>query len=124
MGDRTVIITVLNEAWASPGSIFDLFIESFSIGEETERLLKHLVVVAVDPKAFERCRLMHDHCFLVTTQGTDLSAEKVFMSYDYLKMMWWRLEFLKSVLELGYSFIFTVCIRSTYFLISFHLFKA
>jgi len=29
MKDKTVIITILNEAWAEPGSMFDLFLESF-----------------------------------------------------------------------------------------------
>ncbi|ONK71885.1 uncharacterized protein A4U43_C04F13380 [Asparagus officinalis] len=102
MDDRTVIITVLNEAWALPGSIFDLFLESFHIGEQTEKLLNHLVVVARDPKAFRRCKLIHKYCFLVQTQATDFSGEK---SHDYLKFR--SLELLTSVLDLGYNFIYT-----------------
>ncbi|TKY44903.1 hypothetical protein E2542_SST31186 [Spatholobus suberectus] len=34
--NKTVIITTLNDAWAEPGSIFDLFLESFRLGEETQ----------------------------------------------------------------------------------------
>jgi hypothetical protein len=30
------------------------------------------------------------------------------MSEEYLKMMWRRIEFLGTVLEMGYSFVFTV----------------
>lgn len=107
--DRTVIITLLNEAWASPGSIFDLFIESFHVGEKTEELLKHLVVIALDPKAFERCKLVHSYCFrAAVNRDIDLSGEKKYLSHDYLTLMWWRLELLRSVLQLGYNFIFTV----------------
>lgn len=108
MENGTVLITALNEAWIEPGSIFDIFLESFRIGDQTEQLLDHLVVVAMDRKAFDRCKSIHRHCyFLVTDQGTDFSSAKKFMSHDYLEMMWDRLEFLKTVLELGYSFVFS-----------------
>ncbi|XP_077229400.1 uncharacterized protein At4g15970-like [Tasmannia lanceolata] len=107
MGDRTVIITTLNEAWAAPNSMLDLFLESFRLGEQTASLLNHLVIVAMDQKAFDRCQLIHTHCFSLTTKGVNFSAEKRFMSEDYLKMMWRRIKFLRSVLELGYNFIFT-----------------
>nr|GMD44364.1 uncharacterized protein At4g15970-like [Ipomoea batatas] len=42
MANRTVIITTLNAAWTTSGSLFDLFLESFRIGNQTEGLLKHL----------------------------------------------------------------------------------
>ncbi|XP_018479486.2 uncharacterized protein LOC108850453 [Raphanus sativus] len=32
MKNNTVIITTLNQAWAEPNSLFDLFLESFRIG--------------------------------------------------------------------------------------------
>ncbi|XP_077212241.1 uncharacterized protein At4g15970-like [Tasmannia lanceolata] len=107
MADRTVIITTLNEAWAAPNSMVDLFLESFRIGEQTASLLNHLVIVAMDQKAFDRCKLIHTNCFSVTTEGVDFSAEKRFMSQDYLKMMWRRIQFLRLVLKLGYNFVFT-----------------
>ncbi|KAJ6340504.1 hypothetical protein OIU77_008296 [Salix suchowensis] len=40
-------------------------------------------------------------------KGLDSSTEAPFMSEDYLKMMWRRIEFLNTVLQMGYSFVFT-----------------
>nr|CAD1839067.1 unnamed protein product [Ananas comosus var. bracteatus] len=54
MDDNTVILTEINEAWATPNSLLDLFLESFRIGEHIEHLLDHLLIVAVDQKAFDR----------------------------------------------------------------------
>ncbi|KFK33422.1 hypothetical protein AALP_AA5G011000 [Arabis alpina] len=105
--DNTVILTTLNEAWAAPGSVLDLFFESFGIGEGTSKLLEHLVIIALDAKAYSRCRELHKHCFSLETVGVDFSGEAYFMTRSYLKMMWRRIDFLRSVLELGYSFVFT-----------------
>lgn len=105
--DKTVIITTLNEAWAMPNSIIDLFLESFRIGHHTRRLLNNLVIVALDDKAFRRCLSLHRHCYALSTEGIDFSKEAYFMTPDYLKMMWKRIDFLRSVLEMGYNFIFT-----------------
>ncbi|CAA0831910.1 Nucleotide-diphospho-sugar transferase family protein [Striga hermonthica] len=109
MADKTVIITTLNEAWIEPGSIFDLFLESFRIGNHTLWLLKHLVVVALDHKAFHHClRTQNDlHCYFLTTKGVNFSNEAHFMTPDYLKMMWRRIDFLTTVLQMGYNFVFT-----------------
>ncbi|KAH9298702.1 hypothetical protein KI387_030384, partial [Taxus chinensis] len=107
MVNKTVIITTLNEAWATPNSMIDLFLESFRVGEETGVLLNHLVIVALDQKAYDRCMSIHSHCFVLKTEGVDFSMEKLFMSHDYLKMMWRRIDFLRTVLEMGYNFIFT-----------------
>ncbi|KAK6921537.1 Nucleotide-diphospho-sugar transferase [Dillenia turbinata] len=107
MEDRTVILTTLNEAWAAPGSIIDLFLESFRIGDRTHRLLNHLVIVALDQKAYSRCLVLHIHCVAFVTEGVDFSREAYFMTSDYLKMMWRRIDFLRSVLEMGYNFVFT-----------------
>ncbi|KAK9276442.1 hypothetical protein L1049_005975 [Liquidambar formosana] len=107
MENKTVILTTLNDAWAAPNSVFDLFLESFRIGDRTRRLLNHLVIVALDQKAFKRCLVVHTHCFPLITEGVDFSREAYFMTRDYLKMMWRRIDFLRSVLEMGYSFIFT-----------------
>ncbi|XP_059641423.1 uncharacterized protein At4g15970-like isoform X2 [Cornus florida] len=35
MADKTVILTTLNDAWAEPNSILDVFLESFRIGDQT-----------------------------------------------------------------------------------------
>ncbi|KAI9087880.1 hypothetical protein K1719_030210 [Acacia pycnantha] len=106
MANKTVIITTLNDAWAEPGSIFDLFLESFRIGKKTKKLLKHLVVVTWDQKAYDRCTTLHPYCYLLETSD-NFTSEAFFMSPHYLNMMWQRIEFLGSVLEMGYSFVFT-----------------
>lgn len=108
MEDRTVILTTLNEAWAAPNSVIDLFLESFRLGDGTRRLLNHLVIIALDQKAFARCLVVHTHCFSLVSEGVDFHREAYFMTPDYLKMMWRRIDFLRSVLEMGYNFVFTV----------------
>ncbi|XP_076894891.1 uncharacterized protein At4g15970-like isoform X2 [Bidens hawaiensis] len=80
---------------------------SFRIGDQTKRFLKHLIVVSLDQKAYARCLKLHPHCYNLGTRGTDFSEEAYFMALDYLKMMWRRIDFLRSVLDLGYSFVFT-----------------
>ncbi|XP_020966653.1 uncharacterized protein At4g15970 isoform X1 [Arachis ipaensis] len=106
MKDKTVILTTLNEAWAAPNSLVDLFLESFKIGDRTRRLLNHLVIIALDQKAFARCQAIHSHCFSLDTEA-DFHEEAFFMTPTYLKMMWRRIDFLRSVLEMGYNFVFT-----------------
>eukprot|EP00249_Psilotum_nudum_P009224 c21792_g1_i1 orf=165-1211(-) len=107
MPDKTVIITTLNQAWAAQNSMIDLFLESFQIGEETSKFLDHLVIAALDQKAYIRCISIHVHCYSLKTDGVDFSGEKFFMTADYLKMMWRRIDFLIEVLEEGYNFWFT-----------------
>lgn len=108
MEDQTVILTTLNEAWAAPDSVIDILLESFRIGDHTRRFLNHLVIITLDQKAFARCLLLHTHCVTLVTEGVDFSGEAYFMTSGYLKMMWRRIDFLRSVLEMGYNFIFTV----------------
>ncbi|WZZ35427.1 hypothetical protein YC2023_018828 [Brassica napus] len=93
--------------WAEPNSLFDLFLESFRIGQGTQQLLKHVVVVCLDGKAFERCSQLHPNCYHIETTETDFSGEKVYNTPDYLKMMWRRIELLTQVLQMGFNFIFT-----------------
>eukprot|EP00253_Pinus_taeda_P025837 PITA_25837 len=107
MSNKTVIITTINAAWAEEKSILDLYLQSFRIGKGTQELLNHLLLVAVDQKAFKRCQQIHPHCYLFVKEGSDLSRENVFMSQEYLDMMWARILFLKHVLALGYSFVFS-----------------
>ncbi|KAK8537356.1 hypothetical protein V6N12_043522 [Hibiscus sabdariffa] len=105
--NKTVIVTTLNDAWASPGSIVDLFLKSFKLGDGTHKLLDHLVIVAMDQRAYNRCLIVHKHCYALVTKGVDFHQEADFMTPHYLKMMWRRIDFLRTVLELGYSFVFT-----------------
>lgn len=108
MEDKTVILTTLNEAWAAPNSVIDLFLQSFRIGDHTSRLLNHLVIIALDQKAFARCQVIHTHCFSLASEEADFHEEAYFMTPSYLMMMWRRIDFLRSVLEMGYNFVFTV----------------
>lgn len=108
MEDRTVILTTLNEAWAEPESMFDVFLSSFRIGNGTQRLLNHLVVICLDPKAYARCLALHPHCYNFNSNGTNFSREAFFMTPTYLEMMWDRINLLSSILKLGYNFVFTV----------------
>nr|GEU68364.1 putative nucleotide-diphospho-sugar transferase, nucleotide-diphospho-sugar transferase [Tanacetum cinerariifolium] len=105
--NNTVIITTLNDAWAEPNSVFDLFLESFRTGNQTQKLLNHLVVVAWDQKAYARCLKLHPHCYYLSTDGVDFSEEAYYMAPDYLNMMWRRTNFLRNVVDLGYNFLFT-----------------
>ncbi|KAL2578212.1 hypothetical protein AAZX31_16G193100 [Glycine max] len=107
MKDKTVIITTLNDAWAKPGSIFDLFLESFRLGNQTKKFLNHLVVITLDQKAHARCLALHKHCYQLETKGDNFTGEAFFMTADYLQMMWRRIEFLGTVLDMGYNFVFT-----------------
>nr|XP_027082127.1 uncharacterized protein At4g15970-like [Coffea arabica] len=104
---KTVIITTVNAAWTAPNSIFDLFLEGLRSGNQTQALLNHLVVGAMDQKAYSRCLELHPHCIALTTDGVDFSGKANFMSEDYLKIVWRKLEFQRTVLEMGYSIIFT-----------------
>ncbi|KAG6476060.1 hypothetical protein ZIOFF_065295 [Zingiber officinale] len=107
MENKTVILTTLNAAWASPGSIIDLFFQSFRTRDGTRRLLDYLVIIALDKKAYIRCISLHTHCFALYTEGMDFSDEKIYMTAGYLSMMWRRIEFLRVILEMGYNFIFS-----------------
>lgn len=108
MENKTVILTTLNDAWAEPNSIFDLFLESFRIGNNTQKLVNHLVVICWNEKAYNRCLSLHPHCYYLRTEGVNFSSEAFFMTPDYLQMMWRRIGFLANLLENGYSFVFTV----------------
>uniref|UniRef100_A0ACD5ZIR0 Uncharacterized protein n=3 Tax=Avena sativa TaxID=4498 RepID=A0ACD5ZIR0_AVESA len=107
MDNKTVILTTLNAAWATPGSVIDLFIDSFRRGIGTSSLVKHLVIISFDGKAYKRCAEIHPYCFALVTDNVDFSQEKRFLTAGYLEMMWRRLDFLRLVLEKGYNFIFS-----------------
>ncbi|KAL6322924.1 hypothetical protein AAG906_021829 [Vitis piasezkii] len=89
MPNKTVIITIVNKAYVEGDdtSMLDLFLESFWIGEGTREMADHLLVVAGDQTAY--------------------GGEKLYMSEDFIEMMWRRTLLLLHVLERGYSFIFT-----------------
>nr|CAB3479273.1 unnamed protein product [Digitaria exilis] len=105
--DRTVIITSVNEAFARPNSLLDLFRESFRAGDGIEHLLNHVLVVAVDDMAFAHCKAVHPHCYLLEFKSMNLSSDNKFMSQAYVELVWTKLSLQQRVLELGYNFLFT-----------------
>ena len=105
--DNTIIMAFTNEAWTAPGSLLDIFLESFRVGVKTEPLLKHLVIVAVDVKAFERCQHVHPLCYSLATDNGNFTAAQSFMSKDYLEMVWVRNKFMGRVVALGHNVVFT-----------------
>lgn len=110
-----MILTTLNEAWTKPDSLFDLFLKSFRTGNNTAPLLNHLVVIAVDEKAYLRCQKLVTHCYFhKTKQSSEMAHEARFMSPIYMDMMWERLAFLQTILSLGYNFLFTVNFLSSF----------
>ncbi|KAJ0558709.1 putative nucleotide-diphospho-sugar transferase [Helianthus annuus] len=109
MANKTVIITIVNRAYTEGDKpMLDIFLDGFWLGENTRQLTNHLLIVAVDQTAFERCRFLRLHCYWLKTEGKDFANEKTFMSKDFIKMMWKRTRFLGDVLQRGYNFVFTV----------------
>ncbi|XP_073290818.1 uncharacterized protein At1g28695-like [Primulina huaijiensis] len=106
--DKTLIITIINKAYVEGDKpMLDLFLDGFWMGENTRNLTEHLLIVAMDQTSYERCRFLRLHCHKLETEGVDFLGEKLYMSEDFIKMMWRRTYFLRDVLKRGYNFIFT-----------------
>ncbi|XP_047323788.1 uncharacterized protein At1g28695-like [Impatiens glandulifera] len=106
--NKTVIITVVNKAYAEGDKpMLDLFLDGFWLGNDTQDLINHLLVVALDKTSFERCRFLRLRCYKLETDGVDFAGEELYMSEDFIKMMWRRTSFLGDVLRRGYNFVFT-----------------
>lgn len=108
LDDNTIIMTSVNEAWAAQNSLLDSFFESFRVGEGTEQFLKHIFVVALDAKAYERCKSLHPYCYFLKQNGLDLSEAQSYMKNVYLDLVWSKLKLQQRILELGYNLLFTV----------------
>lgn len=113
--NRTLILTMLNKAYAEEGGMLDLFLQSLREGDGTQQLIDHVLFVAMDQQAFRRCRSLGGgvKCYLLRavdddSGAGDLSSEQLYMSDGFIRMMWRRIRFLGDVLKHGYSFIFTV----------------
>ncbi|KAL6840412.1 hypothetical protein ACP4OV_030222 [Aristida adscensionis] len=108
MEDRTVIVTMVNEAWVQPNSLLDLYRGSFKNGEDIAHLLDHLLVIAVDAGGFDGCKAVHPHCYLLQVNPTNnLTSAKRFMTKGFVELVWLKLTFQQRILELGYNFFFT-----------------
>ncbi|KAI3720894.1 hypothetical protein L2E82_31892 [Cichorium intybus] len=107
--NKTVIITVANKAYTEGDKpMLDIFLDAFWLGDDTHKLTKHILIVAVDQTAYDRCMFLQLHCYKLKTEGVEFDGgEKLFMSEDFIKMMWRRTLFLGEVLRHGYNFIFT-----------------
>lgn len=116
--NKTVIVAFINEAYVEPHeneypSMFDIFLEGFWVGKNTRELVDHLLVVSMDKIAHERCLFRRLNCYQLAVAeedggGVRFAGEKVFMSGEFIEMMWRRTHFLLDVLKRGYNFIFTV----------------
>ena len=79
--------------------VFNLFLESFEIGSNTKWLLKHLVVICLDGKAYACCLASRLHCYQLYTQGANFTSKVAFMSSEYLDMMHRWIRFLSYILK-------------------------
>ncbi|KAJ4733577.1 nucleotide-diphospho-sugar transferase family protein [Rhynchospora pubera] len=107
MDDNTVIFTEVNDAFANPGSILDLFLESFHVGENIARLLDHLIIIAMDQVSFERCKSLHRHCYLFQIDGLNFESEKFYMTKGFVDLVWTKIKLMRQMVEFGYNVVFT-----------------
>lgn len=110
MQNKTLIIAILNKAYVEENGMLDLFLQCFQ-EEENRFLIRHILFVAVDEAAFNRCCALELHCYKFTTEEVNFSKEAFYMSNAFNEMMWRRTLFLGDVLRRGYNFIFTVSRR-------------
>ncbi|WJX81195.1 hypothetical protein P8452_64112 [Trifolium repens] len=108
MPDRTVILTMVDESHAKPGSMLEVLLQSFKTGQGTQRLLNHLVIITMDPQAFEYCRFLHPHCIHPSTFEHYFATKRQSLQIpDHNVFSWRRNNVLIEVIELGYNIIFT-----------------
>uniref|UniRef100_A0A7N0URV7 Nucleotide-diphospho-sugar transferase domain-containing protein n=1 Tax=Kalanchoe fedtschenkoi TaxID=63787 RepID=A0A7N0URV7_KALFE len=111
--NRTLIVAVVNKAYvenevySGSATMLGTFLESFWLGENTRPLLDNLLLVAADQTTYDKCRFLRLNCYKMETDGVDFGGEKLYMSDDFIKMMWSRTQLLLNVLKLGFNFIFT-----------------
>lgn len=108
MDGKTIILTEVSEAWTAPDSIMDTFLESFHAGDKIEHLLQNLVIVAMDQIAFNKCKSVHPHCYHFKMEGVNFTTEKVFMTNDFIELVWTKIMLQQYILQFGYNFLFTV----------------
>ncbi|XP_037492114.1 uncharacterized protein At1g28695-like [Jatropha curcas] len=106
--NKSVIIAMANKAYVEGDKpMLDMFLNSFWLGEDTRDLVNHLLLITVDQMSFERCKFLRLHCYKLETDDEGFDSEKMYMSDDFIKMMWRRTLVLGDVLKRGYNFIFT-----------------
>ncbi|KAL2526947.1 Nucleotide-diphospho-sugar transferase family protein [Abeliophyllum distichum] len=106
--NKTLLICIVNKAYVDGDKpMLDLFLDGFWVGKDTKTLINHLLIVAMDQTSYERCKFLKLHCYKLETDDVDFVSEKLYMSDDFIKMMWRRTLFLRDVLKHGYNFIYT-----------------
>ncbi|KAK1399703.1 Nucleotide-diphospho-sugar transferase [Heracleum sosnowskyi] len=106
--NKTIIIAIVNKAYVEGYKpMLDIFLDGLWLGEDTQGLKDHLLVGAMDQTSYRRCLFHGLHCYKLKTDGVDFVSEKLYMSDEFIKMMWRRTLFLGEVLKRGYNFIFT-----------------
>lgn len=105
---------MVDREWAKPGSLLDLFLESFRIGERTKHLLNHLIFVALDDQALRYCLRVHPHCYLHRYSRRKSES----LNPDGLVTDWSKKSLLKEILVFGYSILFTVSSLNTKVILS------
>ncbi|XP_061371616.1 uncharacterized protein At1g28695-like, partial [Gastrolobium bilobum] len=99
---------MVDESRASPGSILEVLLQSFKSGEGTQRLLNHLVIITMDPQAFEYCRALHPLCIHPSTFAHYFTTKRQSNTTpDHNAYSWRRNNVLLEVVELGYNIVFT-----------------
>ncbi|KAJ6776943.1 EXPRESSED PROTEIN-RELATED [Salix koriyanagi] len=102
-------------SWARPGSVLDLFLESFRIREGTEHFLNHLVIAGLDFRAFQYCQFVHPHCFHDKAAGLRSYANQIkkggirkpmnrLSDHTFHRR---RIQALEEVILLGYILVYT-----------------
>ncbi|CAJ1790771.1 unnamed protein product [Sphenostylis stenocarpa] len=109
MPDRTVILTMVDESLASPGSILDTLLQSFKSGEGTQGLVNHLVIITMDPQALKYCRSLHPYCIhpSIFPHHFATKGQSIMTTPDLKLFAWTRKDILLEVIRLGYNIIFT-----------------
>lgn len=88
--------------------MLDLFLRSFQQGIDTGYLINHILFLSVDQIAFDGCKQLRLHCYRLVTQGVDFLKKQLYTAEEFNKVKWQKISFLRDVLKIGYSFVFTV----------------
>ncbi|KVI10032.1 Nucleotide-diphospho-sugar transferase, partial [Cynara cardunculus var. scolymus] len=87
--NNTVILAVANKAYTEGDKpMLDIFLDAFWLGLDTHPLTKHLLIVAVDQTAYDRCNFLNLHCYKLETEGVTYDGEKLFIVDNFNGDQW------------------------------------
>nr|GEV50473.1 putative reverse transcriptase domain-containing protein [Tanacetum cinerariifolium] len=106
--NNTVIIAIANKAYTEGDKpMLGIFLDGLWLGEGIQKLKDYILIVVITQTAYEK--FLNLHSYKMKTDGVEFDGgEKLFMSDDFIKMMWQRTLLLGDVLKHGYNFIFTI----------------